>query len=311
MSEHTETESISLPSSVQVPRLLGEFKGALNGPNHIFIAGIHGNEPSGVLAMQRILAQLEEIRPNFHGSLLSVSGNRQALERGERYVDIDLNRIWHRDANPAQPLAEESEKTALLEVIVPYMSSDKPTFFFDLHSTSSESIPFIVLCDSPGNREITEGMPVPIILGLEKYMEGTLFNYLTKEGFTSVIFEGGQHLAPSSVDFHESFVWLMLERTGALNNENIPNYNTHRERLTEVSGANILKFESVFRHALIDRDGFKMEPGFVNFEAIDEGQLLAYNSFGPIYAKNRGRIFMPLYQKQGDDGFFIIRETTD
>ena len=29
---------------------------------------------------------------------------------------------------------------------------------------------------------------------------------------------------------------------------------------------------------------------------------------GPISAPLTGRVFLPLYQKQGDDGFFIVRE---
>jgi len=42
------------------------------------------------------------------------------------------------------------------------------------------------------------------------------------------------------------------------------------------------------------------------FERIYEGEILAKNQDGEIISKHDGNIFMPLYQKEGRDGFFII-----
>ena len=50
-----------------------------------------------------------------------------------------------------------------------------------------------------------------------------------------------------------------------------------------------------------------MEEGFANFEKIYKGEVLATNQFGDIMSAIDGNIFMPLYQKQGMDGFFIIK----
>lgn len=50
-----------------------------------------------------------------------------------------------------------------------------------------------------------------------------------------------------------------------------------------------------------------MEPGFFNFKTIAKGQVLANEKKGQILSHRNARIFMPLYQKQGSDGFFIIR----
>ncbi len=50
-----------------------------------------------------------------------------------------------------------------------------------------------------------------------------------------------------------------------------------------------------------------MRPGFQNFEAIREGQPLADDADGVVVAPEDGRIFLPLYQDLGDDGFFVVR----
>ena len=51
-----------------------------------------------------------------------------------------------------------------------------------------------------------------------------------------------------------------------------------------------------------------MNPGYSNFQKIKEGEVLAKDKHGEIVSHTDGMILMPLYQKKGEDGFFIIRE---
>ena len=51
-----------------------------------------------------------------------------------------------------------------------------------------------------------------------------------------------------------------------------------------------------------------MHLGFDNFELISKNQNLAQSNGKEIVAIEKGRIFMPLYQKLGDDGFFILNK---
>ena len=50
-----------------------------------------------------------------------------------------------------------------------------------------------------------------------------------------------------------------------------------------------------------------MQPGYTNFQLIKKGELLAKSNGEQVFAKYSSRIFMPLYQSQGNDGFFGIR----
>ena len=51
-----------------------------------------------------------------------------------------------------------------------------------------------------------------------------------------------------------------------------------------------------------------MYDGFFNFQPILKNDLLAVKNGKSLYSPKDGRIFMPLYQKQGDEGFFIIEK---
>ena len=75
-------------------RILGRHRGDEPGATLLCVAGVHGNEPGGVLALQRVFEQLRRLCPAFAGELVGLTGNLTALARGRRYVDTDLNRMW-------------------------------------------------------------------------------------------------------------------------------------------------------------------------------------------------------------------------
>jgi len=51
-----------------------------------------------------------------------------------------------------------------------------------------------------------------------------------------------------------------------------------------------------------------MNPDYKNFQPISKGEILASDNDLNVSAPDDGLILMPLYQKRGDDGFFLIRE---
>ena len=61
------------------------------------------------------------------------------------------------------------------------------------------------------------------------------------------------------------------------------------------------------RHPVDPADDFRMLPGFVGFQRVSEGTLLARDRQGDVRAVLGGRLLMPLYQEQGNDGFFLVR----
>jgi succinylglutamate desuccinylase len=52
-----------------------------------------------------------------------------------------------------------------------------------------------------------------------------------------------------------------------------------------------------------------MAPGFTSFQPVDAGQRVGEWGDGQaVIAPEGGRLLMPLYQPQGDDGFFLTRD---
>ena len=55
-------------------------------------------------------------------------------------------------------------------------------------------------------------------------------------------------------------------------------------------------------------DSFKMRPNYQNFQPIKKGETLATDKNGSIQSPEDCLILMPLYQPQGSDGFFLVKE---
>ena len=102
-------------------------------------------------------------------------------------------------------------------------------------------------------------------------------------------------------------IWLALVNAGILDKSNVPDFEKQAENRAQASGKTRI-VEVRHREAVAPEDEFVMNPGFENFDRIKRGQVLAKNKLGVIKAIESGLILMPLYQKLGEDGFFIGRE---
>lgn len=293
-------------------RILGRYGDDARGPLVLCVAGIHGNEPSGVHAVRRVIAKLAERRPAFHGRFLALSGNLPALEAGQRFVDRDLNRGWNvrRVARTLErpESVEDEQQAALLEILVPAIrEAPGPVYILDLHTTSSASPPFLTLGDSLETRQFGRKLGMPLVLGIEEKIDA-MVDYLEEFGTIGIGIEAGQHEDPHSVDLHEAALWLSLVAAGCLPEDtDAADLEACRAEIKEARHGLAPVFEVIYRRAIAPEDDFRMTPGFENFAPVKLGQIVAHDVDGPIPTPMRGRLFLPLYQAQGDDGYFLVR----
>lgn len=295
--------------------LIGKFVGDERGATLLVIASVHGNEAGGTHALQKAAGQLENLRENLRGRVYLLAGNTRALSNGVRFIDFDLNRFWtaenlikNRLDSPDFPeSSEDCEQRELLKIINEILATAcDEVYALDLHSTSAAGLPFATVGDTMRNRRFAQKFPVTILLGIEEQLDGTLLEYLNNFGVITFGFEGGQHFSSETIENHEALVWLALVNSGILSEKDAPDLEKHRQNLARATGAARI-LEVRHREAVKPEDEFEMNPGFENFDSVRRGQILAKNKQGIIEACESGLIMMPLYQKLGEDGFFIGR----
>lgn len=298
-------------NSITVNRILAKIEGVKPGSTMVFFGGIHGNEPSGVFALKDALKAIDPVQ--VKGTIYGISGNLKALTLSQRYIDEDLNRLWTKERIEAIKKktdlnADEAELLELLHVLNHILETEKPPFYFiDLHSTSSKTLPFITINDALINRKFSEQFPVPIVLGIEEYLNGPLLSYINELGYVSLGFESGQHDDLGAIINNKAFIYLALVFAGVLKKDNDTNFLAHYKQLETQAARMVDVFEVIYRHKIQPNETFTMINGFKSFQAINKGTPIATSNNIELKAKYQGRIFMPLYQTKGEDGFFIIR----
>ncbi|MSR62426.1 MAG: hypothetical protein EXS08_08275 [Planctomycetes bacterium] len=312
------------PADLQaLPRVLGvqPARGAARGTLLFVVGGVHGNEPAGVRAIRKVLAEIEAYGLVVEGRVVGLVGNATALAQGKRFLGTDLNRLWTdarlealRSDEVSAREPETREQCALLAAFEEHIAAGPwaRVVLLDLHSTSAGGAPFTIISDTLQNRPVAFALPVPVLLGLEERIEGTLLSWFADQGHVAVCLEGGQNELPSTVDHHVAALWLTLVSAGLLRAADVPGLAAQRARL-ENSARNLpAVVELRYRFAIPEGALFEMRPGFQNFQPVRRGEALARIDPGSgereVQSPLSGRVLMPRYQALGDDGFFVGRE---
>lgn len=289
-------------------RILGTYTSNKEGPLLLITAAVHGNEPSGIIALQRVFETLEAEKPHINGSIVGVVGNVKALQKKVRFIDEDLNRTWTQEniLNKNKDTSEKEEMFQIIETLATLSEKNYThRYFVDCHTTSSDSLPYISVQETGRNDSWAHQFPIHSIRGFSDIVAGTIDGYFSQQGITGFTVEAGQHNSEESKAYHEGIIWLALEEACNLRFNDLE--ETPRVVLKTRNGTPPQKtLKIVHRFGLKEDDDFKMEPGFENFQPIKKGEHLATLNGKKINSVWDAFIFMPLYQAQGNDGFFVV-----
>ena len=302
---------------------IGWVEGASAGPLLLCVGGLHGNEPASVRALEMAVPLLRSRRAKLTGDFVAVVGNVQALAAHRRYLAYDLNRVWtesrigeavaraEEDGRAARR-PEDQEVVRMMAVLEEVAARARgPVHVLDLHTTSSGGGVFSTSAVTPRHRRFVGAIPVPMVRHLNHNLQGTLTTYLDRFGYTTAVFESGQHEEPAAVDRALGAIWLAVRASGLLGAADAPeataayrdlqNEWLHLPRVVELT----------YRHPIAEGDGYLTKPGFRNFQPVRAGDVIGRDRNGDVVAPRSGRILMPLYQQLGEDGFFVVSDTVE
>lgn len=128
------------------------------GPSLLILAGVHaGTEPVPTVAAQTLITMiLQDYLTLENGKVTIVPvANPLALEKKERFVDINLNRVFRYHDNPAE--YEKVIANALCPLI------EQADMVIDMHTQSTITYPFC-FDDYPDCAELALATKIPVIL---------------------------------------------------------------------------------------------------------------------------------------------------
>lgn len=173
-------------------------------PEVAVVGGIHGDEPCGVAAVDRLV----ETAPAVDRPVSLIVANELAVQRGERFIDTDLNRAF-----PGDPAGTHEERLAAR-----LASELEGCSVLALHSTQSHDAPFAVVDElTEPRRELLRRLPVEAVVETGQFVEGRLF---TSSDVIEV--ECGRQWSPEATENAHDLARAYLAAAGALSEPESP-----------------------------------------------------------------------------------------
>lgn len=305
-------------------RIIGKYEGEKGGPLLVVLGGMHGNEPAGIKAID-LMCKMLEVEPitnttfRFKGIFMGLIGNLQAVKANKRFIKKDLNRQWEVDnvnrvmnADISSLEAEDLEMREILDVLHREIKENdiKKLVVLDLHTTSSFGGIFTIPSSDPESLRIALELHAPVVQNMLNGIHGTTLHYFITENMgvdtVGVTFESGQHNDDLSVNRAIAAITNCMRSIGMVQADHVE--NRHDSILIEYSKDLPKVTRMISRYGVAEEDRFRMLNGYENFQPVKKGELLAEDKKGKIYASDDALILMPLYQEQGEDGFFLIQK---
>ena len=225
-------------------------------PEVAIVGGIHGDEPCGVHAVETLV----EAAPAVQRPVALVVANEAALERGERYVERDLNRAFPGDHEAA---THEGRLAARLRDAV----GDCATL--SLHSTRSYEHPFAIARGvDDWVREVVGGLPVDALVEAGAFDAGRVFESIPQTVEVECGFQGSASAAENAVTLSRAF----LAVTGAIDGA-APTPDSDRE-------VPVFHLE----RAVPKGEAASYEVYATNFERVAAGETFAASDEAPVVA---------------------------
>ncbi|MEM6730157.1 MAG: succinylglutamate desuccinylase/aspartoacylase family protein, partial [Myxococcota bacterium] len=191
------------------------------GPTLAVIGALHGNEPCGLRAIERLEAELTSGELELvSGSVVLVHGNPEATRQYRRFSDggADLNRIFDfgfLDHLPEARWSYEHHRALALRPLV-----DEWTAVLDLHSASFPTAPFAIWPYGSPPLPMLRRMGLEVVTrswdGLGLPGSQALISVLSQQRRPALAIECGQHEEPEAVDRAYAFARRFLASSGAI-----------------------------------------------------------------------------------------------
>jgi len=193
------------------------FEARRPGPHLLITALIHGNEPAGAVALDRLLSQ--RLRPS-RGRLTLAFANVDAYARfdpaaprASRWVTEDLNRVWSPDILVAPARSADVARALELRPIV-----EQADYLLDLHTMQHPTEPLVLAGPLARSRELARMTGLADLVVVDRgHAQGPRMRDYGRfadsySANTALLIECGQHWAASSGEVAYAAAIRMLER---------------------------------------------------------------------------------------------------
>lgn len=228
-------------------------------PEYTVVGSLHGDEPAGKNAIEKILDEGLE----FRKPVQFIVANEKALEQDVRYTECDINRSF-----PGDPESDCYEERLAVEI----MEQVEGTKVLDLHTTHSYPQPFATFSNlNDTTRDLLRSTGVKNAVYFPEYT-GTL-----NEQLDGVVVEAGYQKTEQAVANAVGVIKNFLAAQGVI------------EGKFETSEPDVFKYEGTVEGDWeFTAENFKKVRAGESFAESDGEKLVAKEDFYPVLMSTNG-----------------------
>jgi succinylglutamate desuccinylase len=256
------------------------------GPRAVMFCGVHGDEVSGVHAIEKLFFDFfGGKRELLQGSLTLARANEHALAAERRYIKYNLNRMF-RDQYGAD-IDQSSYEYRRTQELKPFIEACD--YFLDFHSAPIAQEPFLV-AEQKAVKFFSKLRIPKIMTGWGKFSSGAIGgdteNYANAHGAISATLESGSHFEKKSNDvaYHAAISFL-----GAL--QMIAEHDASAALPKFAPGVELF---DVYKVVLKEFDDFQYSGEARNFKFLKRGEPFAIQSSGPMLVTEDSYLLIPM-----------------
>ncbi len=256
--------------------------GKKTGKTLAVFSGVHGNEKAGVIAMKKIVKEVEIVA----GQVYFVFANPVAIEKNIRQIEKNLNRCFI--AGNKDETLEGRRARELMPIL------DECDALLDLHASPNEnSTPFIIA--EKGAHDLATKLDFEILSwGWDVIEPGATDGYMYWQGKPAICLECGSITESNGkANLAEKSVYQFLQYYGCIS-KNIP-YSQRQQKKIEAKKA-------VFK---ITND-FYFTKKFADFEILVPGEVFARDGKQAYIAGENECIIFPHPETAIGEEVFVI-----
>ena len=306
LDEHNE------PKTISNPYVIDEIRKGTKDITIILVASVHGNEIEGMKVIKRVFSDLHNHCPIDNIHIIGICASPEAQKAKKRFIDEDLNRLWNNQIfqyiHTIAPQKRNVEQRIILKLyaMMKFVIESAPNhvYLIDLHTFSSNGDAFIMgQLENDMAAYLNKVCHIPMVLNERDYIKNTIVGYWSRKKINAIIIEGGKKGTKKAIN---NIYYILCRALKGIAKKYIP------PPIKLISDYSMddrfpIQYSICYRYNAPSNHLFKMASDYINFQKINEGEVLATEAGKPIYSALNGHILFPLYQKKGDDGFFIVK----
>lgn len=258
------------------------------GPNLVIMAGVHGDERCGVVAVREAMSMYTITR----GRVTWIIGSPKAVSNSRREYQTNLNRMFRNDSLLSDFEKQTYEYIRSRELMPILAEADA---LLDLHSsTTPDTIPFVI-CE-PHSYQTVQSLPVGVVVsGIDLLHPTGTDAYVNQMGGQGICVECGSHNDPQAVVVASEAIRRFLTVFGVIQREGDVGQLVQR----------YIKADQIYKN----KSEFILAKNFPEFALVNQGEVIGYDGGREVRVDRAGVILFPQNcTEQGREAFVLGKE---